>query len=35
MPERAEFLRTEDGYAVYRVGSGVYTFASAGPAVSG
>jgi alpha-L-rhamnosidase len=30
-PERAEFLRTEDGYAVYQVGSGVYNFASAGP----
>jgi alpha-L-rhamnosidase len=34
-PERATFLRTEDGYAVYQVGSGVYTFASAGPPLSG
>ena len=31
IPRRAEFLRTEDGYAVYQVGSGVYSFASAGP----
>jgi alpha-L-rhamnosidase len=31
-PRRARFLRAEDGYAVYQVGSGVYTFASAGPA---
>src|SRR5262249_37238091 len=28
-PKRAEFLRTEDGYDVYRVGSGVFEFASA------
>jgi alpha-L-rhamnosidase len=34
-PKRAEFLRNEDGYSVYRVGSGVYTFASAGPPVGG
>ena len=33
-PRRAEFLRTDDGYAVYRVGSGVYTFASAGPPIA-
>lgn len=30
-PRRARFLRAEDGYAVYQVGSGVYNFASAGP----
>jgi alpha-L-rhamnosidase len=30
-PKRAEFLRTADGYDVYQVGSGIYTFASAGP----
>ena len=30
-PRRAKFLRAEDGYAVYQVGSGVYSFASAGP----
>jgi hypothetical protein len=34
-PARAQFLRAEDGYKVYRVGSGVYTFASAGPPVIG
>ncbi|MGH3926400.1 MAG: alpha-L-rhamnosidase C-terminal domain-containing protein, partial [Pseudonocardiaceae bacterium] len=34
-PRRAEFLRIEDGYTVYRVGSGVYTFASAGPPLGG
>lgn len=33
-PPRARFLRSEDSYAVYRVGSGVYTFASAGLAPS-
>ena len=27
-PERAKLLRTEDGYTVYRVGSGLYAFAS-------
>jgi alpha-L-rhamnosidase len=27
-PRRAKFLRVEDGYAVYQVRSGVYTFAS-------
>ena len=27
-PQRALFLRTEDGYDVYRAGSGVFTFAS-------
>lgn len=31
-PKRAEFLRNEDGYEVYRVGPGVYPFANAGPA---
>ena len=35
VPKRAKLLRTEDGYAVYQVGSGVYTFASAGPPVTG
>jgi hypothetical protein len=30
-PRRARFLRTEDGHAVYRVASGVYTFASVDP----
>jgi hypothetical protein len=33
-PPHARFLRSEDGYSVYRVGSGVYTFASAGLAPS-
>jgi alpha-L-rhamnosidase len=28
-PKRAEFLRAEDGYDVFRVGSGVYEFGSA------
>jgi alpha-L-rhamnosidase len=28
-PQRAEFLRTEDGYAVFRVKAGSYTFVSA------
>jgi alpha-L-rhamnosidase len=32
VPKRAEFLRSEDGYDVYHVGSGVYTFANAGSA---
>jgi len=32
-PRRAKFLRNEDGYAVYQVGSGIYAFASAGPAL--
>ena len=27
-PQRALFLRNEDGYDIYRVASGVYTFAS-------
>jgi len=30
VPKRADFLRSEDGYDVYSVGSGVYTFANAG-----
>lgn len=30
-PSRAKFLRSEDGYDVYQVGSGIYTFANAGP----
>jgi alpha-L-rhamnosidase len=25
-PDRAEFLRTEAGYSVYRTGSGSFTF---------
>jgi alpha-L-rhamnosidase len=33
-PKRAKFVRTDEGYDVYRVGSGVYTFASAGPVVN-
>ena len=28
-PDRAEFLRIDGDYAVYRVGSGTYSFASA------
>jgi alpha-L-rhamnosidase len=31
-PARAELLRSEGGYDVYRVASGIYTFANAGPA---
>ena len=31
VPLRATFLRNEEGYVVYQVGSGVYTFANAGP----
>jgi alpha-L-rhamnosidase len=33
VPKRADFLRSEDGYDIYRVGSGVFTFANAGPGV--
>jgi alpha-L-rhamnosidase len=31
VPARAKFLRTEDGYVVYQVGGGVFSFANAGP----
>ena len=31
VPLRAKFLRNEDGYVVYQVGAGVFTFANAGP----
>jgi alpha-L-rhamnosidase len=34
-PERATFLGIEGSYAVYQVGSGIYTFASAGPPLAG
>jgi hypothetical protein len=33
-PRRAKLVRTDQGYDVYRVGSGVYTFASAGPVLN-